>query len=259
MNATIIAHLKQTTSFEDWPTRQVDQSNLFIRRYLLGETQMKGWHRARSQTLEGPAGPRCVRSTWVGGRKPEKHARVDVYECSSSGEAHEVVIKLLSERQANVNPTPVFGDVGDVAFSRERSFLFSRSNVVVRIRNVGNTPFSVQHIAKTLDEDLCRDYSRTDKTLRQWLDTHAATITSIIITHPDQDHLSGLESIVLSLPPRDAEPKPLWYKLFSPTGAMYRSNGDILYEPQDRGEQRITVYAVTEDRHAAPFKVIWSL
>jgi hypothetical protein len=99
-----------------------------------------------------------IRSLWRHGESTSELLAIDVFESSSVEAAHDQVLEALGNMESGAIEQRTSKDTpGDVAFGlNDTTILFARANLVVLIRNAGQTVVRVGNIARQLDRILVR-------------------------------------------------------------------------------------------------------
>jgi hypothetical protein len=105
------------------------------------------------------ARPPAIHSIWSHDDSTSELLAIDVFECSSVKAAHDQLIEALGNLESDaVNRRSDKGSPGEIAFGLgDTMILFSRSNVVVLIRNAGPKVVPVSGVARELDAVLVRE------------------------------------------------------------------------------------------------------
>lgn len=124
----------QRHDFESWRGKSSMGDRDLVKGLSIPDGFLPGIDRGRTRRIELEDGTVLLRSTWQaeGGRGVHK---LDIRECASVDEAHEVLLELLANMQAP-EVKRLDGDeaVGDVSFAHapSTSVVFARGNVAVR-------------------------------------------------------------------------------------------------------------------------------
>lgn len=148
--------LKRRFKYEEWSRPDAGEERAVLRNISLSGIDSPGWSPSRIQRMTTKDFPPYVRSMWqssTGGT--EVLIRVDIYECDSIPAAREFLLRILGEFESNRIERRE-GLVGDVAFSYtgDTMVLFSRSNIVVWLRNAGPNVVTVTFLAQQIDAHL---------------------------------------------------------------------------------------------------------
>lgn len=148
--------LQRRFNYEVWSHSDPTEEKAVLRNISLSGIESPGWSAYRIQRMTTKDFPPYVRSIWQSSTAgTEVLIRVDLYECDSIQAAREFLLRVLGEFQSNKIERRE-GMVGDVAFSYpgDTMILFSRSNIVVWLRNAGPQVVSVTFLAKQFDAHL---------------------------------------------------------------------------------------------------------
>lgn len=148
--------LKRRFKYEDWSHPDPAEEKAVLRNISLSGIESPDWSAYRIQRMTTKDFPPYVRSMWQSSTAgTEVLIRVDLYECDSIQAAREFLLRILGEFQSNKIERRE-GMVGDVAFSYpgDTMVLFSRSNIVVWLRNAGPKVVSVTFLAQQIDAHL---------------------------------------------------------------------------------------------------------
>lgn len=148
--------LKRRFDYEAWGHPDPAEEQAPLRSISLSGIGSPDWSAARIQRMTAKDFPPYERSMWQSSTAgTEVLIRVDVYECDSIQASREFLLRVLGEFESNKIERRE-GLVGDVAFSctGDTMVLFSRSNVVVWLRNAGPQVVSVTILAQRIDAHL---------------------------------------------------------------------------------------------------------
>ena len=146
--------LKRRFNYEAWRHQQsAPEEQRRIRDISLTGIELPDWTPQRIQRMTSKDFPPYVRSIWQ--RRDtgtESLIHVDLYECDSIEAAREFLLRLLGEFQSNKIERRE-GTLGDVTFvyAGLTMVLFSRTNVVVWLRNAGPEAVPVTSLAQAFD------------------------------------------------------------------------------------------------------------
>jgi hypothetical protein len=95
---------------------------------------------------------------WRHGEAMNELLAVDVFECASVKAAHDQLLEALANMESNAIERRTDKNApGDIAFGLNGTMmLFARANVVVLLRNAGQTIIPVSAAARDLDQLLLR-------------------------------------------------------------------------------------------------------
>lgn len=150
--------LKRRFNYEAWSHEDQAEERAVLRNISLSDIESPDWGAIRIQRMAAKNFPPYVRSMWQPrAAGTDVLVRVEVYECDSIQAAREFLLRLLGEFQSNQieRGEDVAGDIAFV-YPGETMVLFSRSNIVVWLRNAGPEVVSVTFLAKRFDAHLLR-------------------------------------------------------------------------------------------------------
>ena len=155
-----IEAVKARHDFDSWYGTNALDENLFIWHYALRGDELAGWEVERIRRVELAGQVPALKSLW-GHEGAERNGTVlslEVFECGSRLEAHEILLGLLGQFESTLVTRETEGPVGDVCFSMpsETAVLFARANLVALVRNAGPDVVAVGDPARSLDADLVR-------------------------------------------------------------------------------------------------------
>lgn len=236
-NAGFRAALEKRYEFQSWQGSNKLDTELFVSGFFFSGDELPDWKLARHRELRSLELPRTVRSLWEGGNE-ERAAEsllVEVYECDRRREAHAFLIDLAGEFQGPaLERTEQVGDVGFASAGRH-GILFARGNLVISVRNAGSRLREVDELAATLDRQL---------TERPEPGPGAAPRIRAFRPGPGFEPGRGGPLEVEVAHPRQ---RPVWLKLFSEGGEVYREEGRLMWTRAAPGPARVTLYALAED------------
>ncbi|MFN2169237.1 MAG: hypothetical protein ACK2U9_23630 [Anaerolineae bacterium] len=244
--------LERRFAYESWRERTNLDANLLIWNFSFAGSDLRGWQpqdiRARKPALAAtdalttipdtePVKPQAeVQSIWQPeSEQDDLRVGVNVLECRSRAEAHQLLLSLLGELQSPLVQQLERPDVGDVAFAvpGETLLIFARGNLVVVIRNVGRMVASVMEVAQQVDRRLVSVPGEPDRSV-------GARFQRMTM-EPDQLDAEGSTPLELSdLPLRAAEPPMVKFR--SRTGQVVLEDGQPVYHPESSGVQELEVY-----------------
>lgn len=128
-----------------------------IKNFGFDGSEILGWTMERVRRDES-AQPTAIRSLWRQGESISELLAVDVFECASVKAAHDQLIEALGNFESDaVERRTGKNAVGDVSFGlRDTMVLFARANLVMLIRNAGQTVVRVNAVAREIDKRLLR-------------------------------------------------------------------------------------------------------
>lgn len=230
------ASLEERYEFESWQGANRLESELFVAGFFLGGRELPEWRLVNHRQLRSPELPRTVRSLWTRGQEEPvvESLLVEAYECDRRREAHEFLLDLTGEFQGpSLDRTE---EVGDVAFSTagRHGVLFARGNLVIAVRNAGSELRDVSGLASALDRHVVDRPEPTPGAPR------------IRVFRPGPGFEPGRGG-PLELDVEHPRQRPVWLKLFSEAGEVYREEGRMMWTRAAPGPARVTLYALAED------------
>lgn len=150
-NLTAIA---ERFGFEEWRGKSQDSDAATLREIAIPDGTIAGLDAARIRVIALDDGTTLHRATWQaeGG---EGVNRLDLRECGSVEEAHEVLLELLANMQSPlVERLGGDLDVGDVAFAQDpsTSVVFARANVAAKVDVAPDGALRALDTARAVDE-----------------------------------------------------------------------------------------------------------
>jgi hypothetical protein len=237
-----LEELRRRHGFDDWRGSRATDEELFAWGFFFGGQELPGRRALRIDPVEAPGWPPAVQSLWgvedenVSGEGPL--VRVDVYECMSRAEAHELVVRLLAQFQSPVIERRRNG-LGDVAFGMpgDRSVLLARANVAVVVLNAGTEIQAVEPVAREIDNLFAAP-------LR--LDRHTVRPQIRRVALAEGKPAKGVP-IALVLEAEDPLGRRVWFRLSAKGGEFSSHDGRVFYTPAAEGSQAVEVAAINEN------------
>jgi hypothetical protein len=236
--------LMEHYDFAAWEHYQESDEQLLVWRFFTSGKEVLDWQPNRVDAFQSmPEMPATNQAFWIIQTDPTKAVRVDLLECASLSDAHLTLLEVLGgfhvldmKPQKSVS----FADrgdvvVGDVAFadSENSSFLFTRGNVVVALRNDGASEASLAEFANSLDIWL--------KT-RPYADGETFIGEMKHFRFPEGQFQVG-DSVRLELLPGYPGQKQLMYRFFALSGQFFLKERKPVYRPIASGNQEIFIFA----------------
>jgi hypothetical protein len=163
MDAEQREYLQKRYRASDWSSRD-KRSHRVIKDFNFDGSEIRRWKMQRARR-DQQAKPPAIHSIWSHGDSTSELLAIDVFECSSVKAAHDQLIEALGNMESDaVNRRADKGSPGEITFGLgDAMILFSRSNVVVLIRNAGPTVVPVSGVARELDAVLVRELQNKRK------------------------------------------------------------------------------------------------
>jgi hypothetical protein len=160
MDAEQREYLQKRYRASDWASRS-KHSHRVIKDLHFDGSEIRRWKMQRARR-DQQARPPAIHSIWSHGDSTSELLAIDVFECSSVKAAHDQLIEALGNMESDaVNRQVDKGSPGEIAFGLgDTMMLFSRSNVVVLIRNAGPKVVPVGGVARELDTVLMERQSK---------------------------------------------------------------------------------------------------
>jgi len=157
MDAEQREYLQKRYRASDWASRG-KRSHRVIKDFNFDGSEIRRWKMQRIRH-DQQARPPVIHSIWSHSDSTSELLAIDVFECSSVKAAHDQLIEALGNLESDaVNRRSDKGSPGEIAFGLgDTMILFSRSNVVVLIRNAGSKVVPVSGVARELDAALVRE------------------------------------------------------------------------------------------------------
>ena len=244
MDNAIFDPLKRQYGFDEWRGRTTLDEGLLIWQFYLGEDEFPGWKPLRIQPVQTPGWPPAIQSVW----QPEKGETdalltVNIYAAESRPEAHDFLIRLLSEFQSREVSRQEQGYAGDLAFAPpgDTAILFARANLAVLVQNGGRKLVPVAPLAAHLDETLTAHPQPAEGQVSPQIRRFTTGTETARVG----------DQLPLEVEAADPLGRPLWFKFFSSTGEFRLVERRPVYIPAAAGEQRIILYALNPNRGTA--------
>lgn len=244
MNSQWITALKRHYAFEAWHDKSAMAESIFVWKFLLDGLELPGWHAQSIRTIRTGPGITPVSSIW----KPTEGGddtllRLDVAECGSRQEAHELLLQGLGQFQSTTLSQEKEATVGDVAFIArgDTDVFFARGNLMVHVFNAGRRVVPVVDIARRFDEELVKKPEIGIATIAPQIRRFAS---------PTKD-LKVKGSAALEVDAIDPLQRAVWYKFYSRSGEVLVKEGRLCYRPAAAGPQEVAVFAINANRGAA--------
>ncbi|MFW9887051.1 MAG: hypothetical protein ACFFER_02640 [Candidatus Thorarchaeota archaeon] len=231
-------YLIEKYRYNDWKGKKKHAMNHFIWKFFFSGIEFPTWSIHKSKLMKNRDWPSTIKSLW---KKSDENAddllRVNFFECASRNDAHEFLLDYLGEFES---PTlePI-DDLGDIAFgtSSLAAVLVARANVVFQLSSVGKKTMRVDDIASGLDDKLTfMEDSKAEKVRPDFLRFKA-----------EKSRFSLKSKTGLKVEATDPLGRPVWYWFESKSGQIYTKNGQLVYHPEEAGDQKITALAINEN------------
>jgi hypothetical protein len=229
--------------FEDWRGSRATEEELFAWGFFFGGQELPGRRALRIDTVEAPGWPPAVQSLWGVAKgesalRDEALVRIDVYECTSRAEAHELVVRLLAQFQSPLIERRRNG-LGDVAFAMpgDRSVLLARANVAVVVLNAGSEIQAVEPVAREIDELFAAPLGLDRNTVRPQIRRVALA---------EGRPTRGVPN-ALVLEAEDPLGRRVWFRLSAKDGEFSSHGGRAFYTPEAEGAHVVEVAAINEN------------
>ncbi len=183
---------------------------------------------------------------------PNAMVRIDLFECASRDEAHESLVRIVSDFESPLIEE-LKGPIGDVAFAGRGTglILFARANLVYLLRNVGRRAVSVEPNALALDgatvavpEELApRVVSSADERVYRAVSSAEERAPGIVSSAEERVRAADNELIevpVENAPTAGADDRR---KYFSPAGELFVCDGCVTYRGPSSGLPEVKVCA----------------
>lgn len=237
-----LEEFRRRHGFEDWRGSRATDEELFAWGFFFGGQELPGRRALRVDTVEAPGWPPAVQSLWrvekdENALREEPLVRIDVYECTSRAEAHELVVRLLAQFQSPLIERRHNGP-GDVAFGMpgDRSVLLARANVAVVVLNAGTEIQAVEPVAREIDELFAAP--RLDR------NTVRPQIRRVALA---EGRPTRGVPIALVLEAEDPLGRRVWFRLSAKGGEFSSHDGRVFYTPEAEGAHAVEVAAINEN------------
>jgi hypothetical protein len=238
-----LEEFRRRHGFEDWRGARASDGELFVWGFFFGGQELPGRRALRIDTVDAPGWPPAVQSLW-GVEKDESApgeeplVRIDVYECTSRAEAHELVVRLLAEFQSPLIERRRNG-LGDVAFGMpgDRSLVLARANAAVIVRNAGTEIQAVEPVADEIDKLFAAPLDLDRSTVRP-------EIRRVALAEGKPTRAVPIE---LMIEAEDPLGRRVWFRLSAKGGEFSSRDGRVFYAPEVEGAQAVKVAAINEN------------
>jgi hypothetical protein len=153
MEATELKAVSAKFDFAAWKGTNRLGRELSVRNIAFPKDLVAGFESARTREIDPRDGTRLLRLSWELPGKEGATLVMDVRECQTRDQAHDVLLELLANMQAPDVKRLGEDAPGDVAFARDSStaMVFARGNVVISIGNGGRQVVSIADAARAID------------------------------------------------------------------------------------------------------------
>ena len=153
MEATELKAASAKFEFAAWKGTNRLGRELLIRNIAFPGDLVAGFESARTRQIDPGDGTRLLRVSWEVPERESVSLVMDVRECKTRDQAHDILLELLANMQAPDVKRLGEDAPGDVAFARETgtAIVFARGNVAISIGNGGRRSSSVADAAKAID------------------------------------------------------------------------------------------------------------
>jgi hypothetical protein len=228
---------------EEWAARTSLGRRVFNYNYRMFGRELRGREMLKEVTMqEGPGVAENV-YLWQGQRdQGEDLVRIGVAELDNWRSAQERLLQELTQSMRPEIPrgTGKLAKLGDVSFvARDpksdipAAISFTRGNVCVSVRSVGEKDVDVSDVAATLDRTLSEP--PTKAALERGL---ARKRTPVAVD------LKADEAYVLLENLPKAAPRGEWLKVIAPDGELGRTGDALVFVSPQGGKKRIATFAV---------------
>ena len=152
MDPEILETLKQRFEFDAWRGTNVLGRDIIRQQVSLPQNVIEGLEPGQIREIDPGDGTRLIRASWSVPGDADSSIFIDIRECASLEQAHDIVLELLANMQAP-DVERMEEPVGDVSFGRGKhlALIFARGNLAVSIRNGGDKPVAVNKYAQMID------------------------------------------------------------------------------------------------------------
>jgi len=212
---------------------------LLVWQFIPLEAGLPGWRAERVRRLAIDHWPPATRSTW----RPADAAGEDVlllldtYECVDSSDARRWMLRLLASVQSTAIARLEQEAPGDIAFGMPGggSVISARANLIFHMRNGGHSVRSVAEAARALDRWVAEPPGQDGRLVPEFIEAEV---------RPGEADAGGF---AIQLEARDPADRPVWFRISSPSGALFLVDGRPRYRPDtDATPAALTVAAVGE-------------
>lgn len=220
----------QRLGYEEWKGANRLDGSLLVWEFVPAERQFPGWTAHTIQRIAAPGWPQASHSVWIRGAGGA--AVVDLYECVSRDDAHDLVVRLLAQFESPEVAPEDEPEAGDVAFSdaRGRVRVFARANLVCHLRTGDREPVEISAAAARLDRQLTSGEGTPVFPARALVDTAPAVVRGA--------------TVALDVAPEAPPRGPGYLKAFSPTGELRMGADGIVYAHEADGPPQVEISAV---------------
>jgi len=156
MEAQQRRYLERRYRARDWHGRG-RRVRAAIKDFNVDGLEIRRWSLERVQRDER-AKPPVIHSMWRHGDAMNELLAIDLFECASVKAAHDQLLEVLANMESDAIERRTDKNApGDIAFGlNDTMMLFARANMVVLLRNAGQTIIPVTDAARALDQLLLR-------------------------------------------------------------------------------------------------------
>lgn len=251
MDEEALERLRQHYRFDEWAGRSRTAARLFVVGHDVGR-QVAAAGEVRGVRNIQPAQPALPKATRAfsrpSGTGDDVLVDIQVFECASRAEAHQLLLVVLGEFQSPDLMRRNDIEWGDVCFTTpgEGAVLFVRGNLLHVLRNAGRRRIPLLDVAAALDAPLAQSVAaapqpkaaKAASRRRKGAAAKAATVAADV----------G-QPVVVPQPKADQE-----YRIVAYGGEVVREGDAVVYRPDEPGEHGVTVEAVRDSGTATPLE-----
>lgn len=234
LHGALLQDLKANYEYLQWGPKTATRGLFIDSANIVDAGALYGWERLHGRTVETSNWPLVSQSLWFQQHsKHERLLRVDVDVCSSEASARYFFLQRLGQfRSTHIKSNPD-GAFGDVSFAKleDDTILFARGNMVVMLRNAGESSFSLEEVAASVDDRLIRNPAVEGE---PFVETDLFVLTG------------KTYQVNQKLPLTPVVPYPApdgFYKFFSSKGHTRSGTAQFLYQPTQAGDQEVFIFA----------------
>ena len=226
--------LRQRFKLDEWRGERASDEDLHLFGFFFNGDELDGWNAERLRQVPADAWPPSTRTMWSQGERSERLLQVDVFECDSRADAHDLLVIVLGDFQSPL--VERVSGPGDVAFAHpgDMAIAFARGNAVSLVRTAGERTVEVGEAAAKLDEHLAARPEPGGPVV------------------PKIDYFRGRASagggeLILDFEVADPLERPTWVKLWGWGGDFVRRDDVVTFTTREKAPGEIVLYAFNEN------------
>lgn len=233
---------------EKWAKKTEVGKRLFVWNFFMRGEEVPGWTLLKTIPEQNHDDKRLLSYMWQDtADDQEVLIKIDIAQASSWSHAQQALWEMLGEYQTlelqeAASRKFEFGDVAYIGFGDMiQSAIFTRANMIVRIRSVGAKDVSVINMAKKLDGLFVTKSQFSEKNVIPEIEKFSSDIT-VVKTN---------QSVPLDIKATDPLGRSLWYKFMTDHGEIFSEDQKISFLSKTQGQPEISLLAVNENGFSA--------